>query len=143
MGIRRLEFIAIAFVALSALPGCEQIRRTKECRWMSELVNPTLRSIDADRMKGDDAAAYARIATAYETLAGKLLAHRYTQKRLGDAVIEYVKVMADAARDARAYSEALAAKDYARTALTRASAGRTVKKESAALLRIDGACTVR
>jgi hypothetical protein len=143
MGIGRLELIAILLVACSGLPGCEQIRRAKECRGISELVNPTLRAIDVERTKNDDAAAYARIALAYESLAGKLVARRYTQKRVGDAAVEYAKLCSEASRDARTYSDALAAKDPARTALARAAAGHTAKKESAALLRIDGACTVR
>lgn len=143
MGMGRIQFIAIAALSFAGLSGCEQIRRVRECRGISDLVNPTLRAIDAERTKNDDAAAYARIALAYEALAGKLLAQRYAQKRVGDAVADYAKLMNEASRDARAYSEAIAAKDFARTAIARATAGHTAKRESAALLRIESACAVR
>lgn len=141
MSIGRVECIAIALVLLASLPACGEVRRAKECRAISEVVNPTLRVIDEERTKQDDAAAYGRIAGRYQEVAGKLVGKRYSSKRLGDAVTEYARLLSEAASDARAYSEALAAKDAAKAALARAAAGRTVKRENAALLRIESACT--
>lgn len=137
---RRLDFIAMSLLSFSMLSACEPYRRAKECRGISDLVNPTLRAIDAERKTKDDAPAYARIAVLYEGLSAKLLARKYSSKRLGDAVLDYSKMLADASRDARAFSDALAAKDPARGALARATAGHTVKKEATALLRVESAC---
>src|SRR5689334_19925414 len=136
---RRLDVIAMSLLSFSMLSACEPYRRAKECRGISDLVNPTLRAIDAER-KTDDAPAYARIAVLYEGLSAKLLTRKYSSKRLGDAVLDYAKMLADASRDSRAFSEALAANDPARGALARASAGHTIKKEATALLRVESAC---
>jgi len=143
MGIGRLDFIAIALLLLTCLPACEHFRRARECRGLAEAVNPALRAIDRERTQHDDAPAYERIAASYQTLAGQIVATRYANKKLGDAVAEYARLLTEASNDARAYSEALAAKDPTRTALARAAAGRTVKRESSLLLRIDNVCTVR
>ncbi len=143
MGIRRFDFIAIALTLLVGLPACEQIHRARECRALSDAVNPALRVIDAERTTHDDAPAYERIAVEYQALAGKVVATRYSNKRLGDAVAEYARLLTEASNDARAYSEALAAKDPSRTALARAAAGRTAKREGGVLLRIESACIAR
>ena len=141
MGIGRLVLFAIGLSCFTSLAACEPYRRAKECRVISDLVNPTLRAIDAERTKRDDAPAYARIAILYDTLSGKLLSQRYSSKRLSDAVAEYARLLSDASRDARVYSDALVTKDPARTAIARAAAGHTLKRENTAILRIDGACT--
>jgi hypothetical protein len=99
-----------------------------------------LRAIDVERKTKDDAPAYARIAVLYDGLAAQLLARKYSSKRLGDAVLDYAKMLADASRDARAFSDAIAAQDPARGALARASAGHTLKRETTTLLRIESAC---
>jgi len=137
---RRFDFIAMGLLSFTVLAACEPYRRTKECRWISDLVNPTLRVIDTERKTKDDAPAYARIAVLYEGLSTKLLARKYSSKRLGDAVLEYGKLLSDASRDSRAFSEALQTKDPARSALARAATGHTVKREATALLRIESAC---
>jgi hypothetical protein len=142
MGIGRLEFIALVLLVPS-LTACEQVRRAKECRRLSKLVNPALQSIDMERTKYDDAPAYGRIAGTYQALATELAGQRYKSKRLGDAVAEYAKLLGEASTDARSYAEALATKDAGKTALARAAAGRTTKRENAALLRIEGACVAR
>lgn len=143
MGIRRFDFIAIALPVLTGLTACEQIRRARECRDLSDVVNPALRLIDMERTTHDDAPAYERIAVDYQALAGKIVAARYSNKKLGDAVTEYARLLTEASNDARAYSEALAAKDSTRAALARAAAGRTAKRESSVLIRIESACTSR
>ena len=53
---RRFDFIAMGLLSFTALSACEPYRRTKECRWISDLVNPTLRAIDTERKTKDDAA---------------------------------------------------------------------------------------
>jgi len=133
----------IALLLFTSLPGCEQVRRARECRGISDVVNPRLRIIDAERAKNDEAAAYGRIAALYQSLAENLVAKRYSSKRLADAVNEYAKLLSEASMDARAYSDAVTAKDNGRVALARAAAGRTLKRENAALLPIEGACTAR
>jgi hypothetical protein len=137
---RRSDFIAMGLLSFAVLSACEPYRRAKECRAITDLVNPTLRAIDTERKAKDDAPAYARIAVLYEGLSAKLLSRKYSSKRLGDAVLDYAKLLSDASRDSRAFSDAIAAKDPARSALARASAGHTVKREATALVRIESAC---
>jgi hypothetical protein len=143
MSIGRLGVIAIGLFSFAILSACEPYRRARECRGISDLVNPTLKTIDAARKTQDDAPAYARIAVLYDDLSVKLLARKYSTKRLGDAVTEYAKLLAEASRNARAFSDALVANDPGRGALVRAAGGHIVKRESAALLRIDAACVSR
>jgi hypothetical protein len=143
MGIGRLEFIAIAACALTSLPACEPVRRTRECRAIADLVNPALHAIDEERTKRDDAPAYGRIALTYDALSVKLMAGKYSTKRLADAVTDYARLLSEASRDARAYADALALNDAGRSALARAAAGHTVKRESAAIFRIESVCAPR
>lgn len=140
---RRFDFIAMGLLSFTVLSACEPYRRARECRWISDLVNPTLHAIDTERKSKDDAPAYARIAVLYDGLAAKLLARKYSSKRLGDAVLEYAKMLNDAGRNSRAFSEALASKDQARTALARANSGQTLKRETTTLLRIESACIAK
>src|SRR5262245_40583617 len=111
---RRFDVIAMCLLSFAGLSACEPYRRAKECRWISDLVNPTLRAIDAERKAKDDAPAYTKIAVLYEGLSSKLLSRKYSSKRLGDAVVEYAKLLSDASRDSRAFADALATKDPAR-----------------------------
>ena len=143
MATGRLDFIAIGLLSFAILSACEPFRRARECRGISDLVNPTLRAIDTERKAKDDAPAYVRMAVLYEGLSAKLLAKKYSSKRLGDAVTDYARMLSEASRDARSFSDALLAKDPARGALARASAGHTLKRESSALSRIEGACLSR
>ena len=66
---RRFDVIAMSLLSFSMLSACEPYRRAKECRGISDLVNPTLRAIDVERKTKDDAPAYARIAVLYDGLA--------------------------------------------------------------------------
>lgn len=140
MGSGRHDVIVIGLLSFMILSACEPYRRARECRGISDLVNPTLRTIDVARKAQDDAPAYARIAALYDDLSAKLLARKYSTKRLGDAVTEYAKLLGEASRNSRAFSDALVAKDPARGALARAAGGHIVKRESTALLRIEAAC---
>src|SRR5688572_1214919 len=98
MGSGRLDFITIGLLSSSLLAACEPYRRAKECRVISDLVNPTLSAIDKERKAKDDAPAYSRIAVLYDGLSAKLLARKYSSKRLGDAVTEYARLLSEAGR---------------------------------------------
>jgi hypothetical protein len=127
-------------VCLSVL-GCQHFDRARECRSVSALVNPVLRQVDAERQKAPDSAeTYRAIAAQYDRLAAAVAALRPQNRRVLDAVTDYVKLTREAAHDARFFAEALDAKDIERIAAARSGAARTLKHESSALSHFDGIC---
>ena len=138
---RRLVGIALALALVSLLAGCKRLERARECRSVSKLVNPTLSDIDEERRtKPQEAPTYESIAARYMLLSGALAQQKLEYKRLQEPVLDYVKLLQEASRDAHQYAEALAAKDELKRVAARAAATRTVKREAAIAGKIDAAC---
>lgn len=140
-GIAGLPGFCVA-LSLSA-SGCQHFDRARECRAVSRLVNPVLRTIDAERHASPDKAeTYRTIATQYDSLAGALIGLRPSDRRVQDAVGDYQKLTKEASRDARLFADALARKDMNEIGAARASATRTLKHETGALSHLDSVCRV-
>jgi hypothetical protein len=126
------------------LGGCGRFDRVSDCKKVATLVNPGLAAIDEARQKNPGSAdAYRSIAARYDTLAASMWNLKLETRRLGEAMLEYQKVMREGSHDARQFAEALDSKDPARIASARAAASRTVKHEGAVMGRIDGICRGR
>ena len=131
-----------ALALLAALPwcaGCTALDKSDECRTVAQLTNPVLSDIEHDRTVVKPP-TYRIIATKYESLAITLGQVRIRTKHVAEAVNDYQRVLNEAARDARAFADALDGKDEARILIVRASAARTVRHEASALSRMDLAC---
>jgi hypothetical protein len=129
----------VGLVAL--LSGCQHMDRARECREVSKLVNPVLSAVEAERIREPGSApVYRAIALQYESLASALGKPATRAKRLQDTVVEYQKVLHEAGRDARVFSDALESKDAARIDAARAAGARTVKHEATAVARLDAVC---
>ncbi|HEX4340355.1 MAG TPA: hypothetical protein VH062_30815 [Polyangiaceae bacterium] len=133
----------LGVAALGALfISCTGLERADECRAVAKLANPVLTDIDHDRtvMKG---ASYRAIATKYETLATSEGQVKIRTKHVAEAVNDYQHMLHEAARDARAFADALDANDESRILMARTTAQRTTRHEATALARLDNACRGR
>src|SRR5205085_1124734 len=135
--LMRLPFAALLLVAAAC--GCQGLERVDECRAVAKLANPVLSDIDRSRAVVVSA-NYRGIATKYEGLAVAVGKLPIRTKRVAEAVNDYQRVLHEAARDARAFSEALDTKDPSRIAIEHVTAARTIRHESTALSRFDTAC---
>jgi hypothetical protein len=128
----------VMLVAIAA-SSCTGLERVNECRAVAKLANPALASIEQDRqiVKG---ASYRNIGAKYEALANAIGQIKVRTKRIAEAVNDYQRVLHEAARDARAFSDALDSKEPTRIAIEHITASRTIRHESTALSRLDTAC---
>jgi hypothetical protein len=130
-------------LALAALVmGCQSLERADECRTVAKLANPVLAEIGRDRADVRSA-QYRLIAGKYEALANSLGQVRIRTKRVAEAVNDYQRMLHEAARDSRTFAEALESKDESRISIERATASRTLRHESTALVRLETACRIR
>ena len=129
-------------LALAALVGCQSLERADECRAVAKVANPVLAEIDHDRtdVRG---VQYRLIAGKYEALANSLGQVQIRTKRVAEAVNDYQRMLHEAARDSRTFAEALESKDESRISIERATASRTLRHESTALVRLETACRIR
>lgn len=129
-------------LALAALVGCQSLEKADECRAVAKIANPVLAEIDRDRADVRSV-QYRMIAGKYEALANSLGQVRIRTKRVAEAVNDYQRMLHEAARDSRTFAEALESKDETRISIERATASRTLRHESTALVRLDTACRIR
>ena len=139
MTVRTLTKLALTLAALPACFGCAGLEKSSECRAVSKAVNPVLADIDHERMTLKSA-SYRLISTKYEDLATALEKQKIRTKHLAEAVNDYERMLREAARDARAFADALDGKDEARLAMLRGTATRTVRHEATAWARLEVAC---
>jgi hypothetical protein len=131
----------VATVALSTLSGCNALKRSEECRSLSDRVNPVVAAVDSERHKSPEApATYRTIGMQYDMLASALITVKVSSDGLRQVLADYQKLYRDAARDARAFADALDAKDAARINVARAAAGRTVHRESGLAAKFAALC---
>lgn len=141
--LRRSGFIGIGIglSGLVALSGCQFFDTTTDCRSLSSLVNPGLRTIDAERKGHPESVALHRaIAARYEGLSRSVGRLEFRTRKVGDVALEYQKVLREAASDARAFSEALATHNADRIAAAHANTAKTLKHEAAVVSRLDSIC---
>lgn len=132
----------LALVAtLPSYAACAPLDRADECRAVARVTNPVLSDIVRDRTVVTGA-SYRIIAAKYDGLATSIGQVKIRTKHLAEAVNDYQRMINEAARDARAYADALDAKDEARVLIVHAAASRTTRHEATALSRLDTACRI-
>jgi len=134
-----------ALLALvTALPwcgACASLDKADECRQVARLANPVLSEIERDRVVVKSP-TYRAIAKKYEGLALAVGQVKIQSKHVAEAVDDYQRLFHEAARDARAFADALDARDETRILVVRASATRTVRHEATALSHFDLVCRI-
>jgi hypothetical protein len=131
-------------VLAAALPwcaACTALDKADECRTVARMTNPVLSDIDREKnlVTGP---SYRIIAGKYDGLATQIGQVKIRTKHVAEAVNDYQRMLNEAARDARAYADALDGKNEASVLIVRAAASRTVRHEATALSRLDAACRV-
>jgi hypothetical protein len=121
--------------------ACTALERADECRTVARVTNPVLSDIMHDRTVVTGA-SYRIIAAKYDGLATAIGQVKIRTKHLAEAVNDYQRMLNEAARDSRAYADALDAKDEARILIVRAATSRTTRHEASALSRLDLACRI-
>jgi hypothetical protein len=139
MAARTTLFALVA--VLAACTACAPLDRANECRTLARVTNPVLSDVVRDRTVVTGA-SYRIIAAKYDGLATSIGQVKIRTKHLAEAVNDYQRMINEAARDARAYADALDAKDEARILIVHAAASRTTRHEATALSRLDLACRI-
>jgi hypothetical protein len=135
---------AATLALVATLPwctACTVLDKADECRTVARMANPILSDIEHDRTVVTGA-SYRIIAAKYDGLANSIGQVKIRAKALAEAVNDYQRMLIEAARDSRAYADALESKNEARVLVVRASATHTVRHEATALSRFDIACRI-
>ncbi len=144
MKARHPLHVASALVLGLALSACQGLEHVEECRAVARLVNPVLTGVKQKQSQSPaSSSTYRAIALEYERAAGASTLLKVRTKRVSEALGDYQRVLREAARDARVFSDALDSKDEGRIAAARAAAARTVRHEGGALSRMESVCRPR
>ena len=135
----RIATPALMLAALLPCAGCAGLDKASECREVARLVNPVLADIDHERTTVR-AASYRGIAVKYEELATTLEKLKLRTKHVAEAVNDYEHMLHEASRDAKAFADALDAKDEARVVIIHGAAARTIRHEATAWARLEVSC---
>jgi hypothetical protein len=123
----------------SATTGCGKIREIRDCRALSQEVNPTLEQIEA-LSKSKAADRELLMAKQYAALAKRLQPRGVGDSTLAAAVRDYANILSSTDGALRGHVEAVKINQTARIAETRRELERLVKRERAAVARIAAEC---
>lgn len=136
--------LSLLVVPTTLLVGCQYFDRVKECRSLAKTVNPTLEWVEAERARHPESpTTYRAIALRYDVTAASLANVISRQRRVPDLAGDYQLLLRDAARDARAFAEALESHDPFRMTSARVAAARDTKRETQLVARINATCAPR
>jgi hypothetical protein len=146
----RLGTRAITLLFLSGTLGCGAVKRVHECRAVIETVNGGLSELHLQVPDaGASAAASAAIADGYDALGQRLDELAPSDPALVKAIESYRELTERAAKNSRAYSEALSveggspkqcADQQARLNRIRTEAQSEVSREAVVVRKINGVC---
>ena len=135
---------------LGAALGCGAVKRVHECQGVIETVNVAVAGLYVEVPDaGVSPSAYTAIAEAYEQLNTRLVELDPQDSSLAKAVEGYREVTERAAKNARSYSEALAAPARTKRERTdkdanlsklRARAQNDVTREAQAVRKLNSVC---
>ncbi len=140
--LARLAPLVLLPLALSAT-GCGKVREIKECRALSREVSAALDQVEAlSKEKPKDPEQTLRIAGHYGALAKALSPRGDGPTPLAAAVRDYAELMRSTEEALQAHAEALRAGDTKGANETRRELERIVKRERAAIVRLEAECRV-
>lgn len=128
----------LALSMLLASSGCGRFREIAACRALAREVNPALAQIEA-LSKKPGREPQAQMAKRYAELSKRLEAHASGKTNLAVAVRDYASVFEATATALRSSSEA-ASGSGSRPSEPRRELERLVKRERAAVARIEAEC---
>lgn len=141
---------AISLLFLSGTLGCGAVKRVNECQAVIRVVNEGLSDLHLQVPDaGANPAAYAAIADGYDVLARRLEELSPSDSGLAKALASYRELAQNAAKNSRAYAEALAepggsskqrADKQARIGRIRAEAQSDVAREALVVRKLNGVC---
>ncbi len=141
--------VALALL-LAVAPGCGAVKRVNECQAVIETVNSGLSELHLEVPDaGASASAYAHIADGYDALGKRLSELAPRDNTLAKAMDSYREVTDRAAKQSRAYSEALSTPAHgkrdrtdknARLTRIRAQAQTDLAREAQAVRKLNAAC---
>lgn len=140
----------LTLLFLSGTLGCGAVKRVHECKAVIEAVNGGLGELylqvpDA----GESASAYTAIAAGYDALGKRLEEVAPGDPALVKALEGYRELAARAAKNSRAYAEALAAPESSKKLRTdkqarldriRGEAQSDVSREALVVRKLNGVC---
>jgi hypothetical protein len=124
---------------LLACCGCGRVKEISACRALAHEVNPTLDQIEALSKKPSHE-SHAQMAKLYAELAKRLRAQASGKSALATAIRDYAGALDATAGALRNLSEAGRTGVSARANEPRRELERQVKRERAAVIRIDAEC---
>jgi hypothetical protein len=135
---------------LSGTVGCGAVKRVHECTAVIEAVNGGLGELHLQVPDaGESASAYAEIAAGYDALGQKLEELAPSDPALVKALDGYRELAQRAAKNSRAYAEALAAPESSKKLRTdkqarldriREEARADVSREALVVRKLNGVC---
>lgn len=142
--------LRLALLFLSGTLGCGAVRRVNECKAIVETVNEGLGTLHLQVPDaGQSAPSYAAIADGYDALSARLAEVAPSDPALAKALDGYRELAQRAAKNSRAYAEALAAPGgsrkqradrRARLARIRADAQSEAVREALVVRKLNGVC---
>lgn len=141
---------AITLLFLSGTLGCGAVKRVHECRAVIEAVNDGLSELHLQVPDaGASAPAYVAIADGYDALGRRLDELSPGDPALVKAIESYRELTQRAAKNSRAYSEALSvpakstkqrADKQAKLNRIRAEAQSDISREALVVRKLNGVC---
>jgi hypothetical protein len=138
---RKRLFVVFFWLFLLAATGCRRIERARECRALVALVNPALEEIEQRYLVGPrDAAMFRDVAQRYETLGKQIALLSFSSPEVKASVDEYRNMVEATGKAARSVGDTLAAKNDKDLNRSKLELDRVVRREKAAVYKIDAHC---
>ena len=142
--------MTLTLLFLSGTLGCGAVKRVHECKAVIEAVNGGLSELHLQVPDaGDSAASYAAIAAGYDALGQRLEQVAPSDPALAKALDGYRELAQRAAKNSRAYAQALAAPETSKKLRTdklarldriRGEAQSDVSREALVVRKLNGVC---
>jgi hypothetical protein len=124
--------------------GCERLQQARECRRLSQAVNPALENIQkAYGHAARDPKTYLDAAKRYEQLSAKLVTLKFSKQELYPAVTDYASLLESGAAQARLIAGILERKDQNALEAKRREFAAISTRERTAVQRLNALCSER
>lgn len=133
------SFALLLAVSAGFSLGCGRVREISACRTLAHEVNPALDRIAA-LSKSADGARLTRMASEYSELAKRLKPQASGKGALASAVRDYTAILESTAGALRSHAQLGSSGSPARAGESSRELERLVKRERAAVARIEAEC---
>lgn len=137
--LRRTAALAFTLLALQSTTGCGRVREINACRSLAREVNPVLAEMEALSKRPGERDELG-LAKRYAELAKRVKAQSARGGTLEPALRDYAGIFEATDVALRGYRDATQQNQAARVAEKRRELERLVKRERAAVTRIEAEC---